>query len=293
MTQRSGVCALIPAAGYGTRQLPASRSVPKELLPVFDRPCLQYALDEAAAAGLRRICLVTMRGKTALEDYTDANPELDRYLRDRGQAELADALERLTRDLQIAYVRQPGPRGLGDAVLTARPLLGGSPFAVMLADDLVDQARPLIDELLELQAEVGGAVVALQAVPRTQARDYGMAAVERTPEGLLRVLDLVEKPAPADAPSDLAVVGRYVLPPDIFDVLAHTPPGRNGELQLTDALSTLARAGRVHGVIVQGQRFDVGTPIGLLEASLHFAWKQAQHRPALVEALRRLLEETP
>jgi UTP--glucose-1-phosphate uridylyltransferase len=282
--------AVVPAAGLGTRMLPATKATPKEMLPIVDKPAIQYVVEEAAAAGLDDVLVVTGRGKRALEDHFDRNTELEGALAAKGDLARLD-LVRASADLAaLHYVRQGVPRGLGDAVLCAAPHVGDEPFAVLLGDDLVDPADPLLDRMIRLREELGGSVVALTDVGADEIGRYGCAAVEPVRDGVVRVTDLVEKPEPRQAPSTLAVLGRYVLDPAVFDVLAKTGPGRGGEIQLTDALRTLARdpgiGGPVHAVLFTGRRYDTGDRDGYLRAVVEIACRRADVGPAFLGWLR-------
>lgn len=272
--------AVLPVAGFGTRWLPITKAVPKELLPILDRPCIEYAVVEAVAAGIERIVLVTTHGKEALTDYFDTNPELERHLEEQGKTELLAMVRGITGLADVVTVRQREARGLGLAVLSAQSAVGDEPFAVLLADDLIDSTRPAIGQLCEATPE-GMAAVALMEVPLEKVGQYGVCSGTWAREGLMFVDHMIEKPDPASAPSRQAIVGRYILPPDIFSILERTPRGRNDEVQLTDALAVLAGAGRVVGVRFEGRRFDAGSLPGWLEANLHFA----KGRPELAALL--------
>ncbi|WP_406096992.1 UTP--glucose-1-phosphate uridylyltransferase GalU [Streptomyces sp. NBC_01013] len=255
--------AVIPAAGLGTRFLPATKATPKEMLPVVDKPAIQYVVEEAAAAGLNDVLMITGRNKRPLEDHFDRNYELESALTRKGDGERLDRVQESSDLATMHYVRQGDPRGLGHAVLCAEPHVGSEPFAVLLGDDLIDPRDPLLARMVEIQEREGGSVVALMEVAPAQIHMYGCAAVEPTPENdVVRVTGLVEKPEAADAPSNLAVIGRYVLDPAVFGVLRDTEPGRGGEIQLTDALQQLAAderlGGPVHGVVFRGRRYDTG-----------------------------------
>src|ERR687897_3290936 len=261
--------AVIPVAGMGTRFLPATKAVPKELLPVVDRPALQYIVEEAARAGLPEVLMVTGRNKAAIEDYFDRHPELETALEKKGDAERLAAVHASTEVAQVHFVRQGEARGLGHAVLQAAAFVGDEPFAVLLGDDIIDARDHLLEQMLQVQAEHGGSVVALLDVGRENIDKYGAVAVEPGDhpviEGdeVVRVTGLVEKPPVDEAPSSLAIIGRYVLSPSVFDVLRETSPGRGGEIQLTDALATLVERGEpLHGVVFNGRRYDTG---GLLD----------------------------
>jgi UTP--glucose-1-phosphate uridylyltransferase len=287
--------AVIPAAGLGTRFLPATKAIPKELLPVVDKPAIQYVVEEAVAAGLRDLLLVTGRGKGALEDHFDRAPELEQALKAKGDDE---RLARIWEPAELAtvhYTRQSTPRGLGHAVLCAAQHVGDEPFAVLLGDDFIHPSDPLLRRMIEVRDRFGGSVVALMQVDSDQVSLYGCAAIEPTDtEGVVRVTDLVEKPAPADAPSNWIIIGRYVCDPAIFEVLEHTPPGRGKEIQLTDALKTLAQmpdgeGGGVRGVQFRGRRFDTGNPVDYLRTIVQFALERQDVAAEFLPWLRKYL----
>ncbi|MFB7503444.1 UTP--glucose-1-phosphate uridylyltransferase GalU [Streptomyces broussonetiae] len=264
--------AVVPAAGLGTRFLPATKATPKEMLPVVDKPAIQYVVEEAAAAGLDDILMVTGRHKRAIEDHFDNAFELEQALAARGDTVRLDAVRDPARLADIHHIRQGDPLGLGHAVLCARHHVGDQPFAVLLGDDLIDPRETLLSRMLEARERHEGSVVALMEVDPEQSHLYGCAAVEPTGEdGLVRVTGLVEKPAPGTAPSRYAVIGRYVLDPAVFDVLERTPPGRGGEIQLTDALQDLAAGGTVHGVVFDGLRYDTGDKADYLRTVVRLA----------------------
>ncbi|HSV64812.1 MAG TPA: UTP--glucose-1-phosphate uridylyltransferase [Mycobacteriales bacterium] len=286
--------AVIPAAGLGTRFLPATKAVPKELLPVVDTPAMQYIVEEAVGAGLDEVLVVTGRGKEAIADHFDRAPELEAALEKKGDLDRLAAVRGPAELANVHFVRQGYPLGLGHAVACAEPYVGNEAFAVLLGDDLIDARDPLLAEMLSVRAERGGSVVALMEVPIEQISLYGCAAVEpakpvelvdggaagvvaaagggHSGDAVVRITDLVEKPAPDQAPSTLAVIGRYVLSPRIFDALRETGPGRGGEIQLTDALRRLARAGDpVHGVVFRGRRYDTGDRLDYLRTVVRLA----------------------
>lgn len=268
--------AVIPAAGLGTRFLPATKATPKEMLPVVDKPAIQYVVEEAAAAGLNDVLMITGRNKRALEDHFDRNYELESALTRKGDDERLVRVQESSELATMHYVRQGDPKGLGHAVLCAEPHVGSEPFAVLLGDDLIDPRDPLLARMTEIQEREGGSVVALMEVAPEQIHLYGCAAVEATPEDdVVRVTGLVEKPEAGDAPSNLAVIGRYVLDPAVFGVLRDTEPGRGGEIQLTDALQQLAAdeklGGPVHGVVFRGRRYDTGDRGDYLRAIVRLA----------------------
>ena len=281
--------AVIPAAGLGTRFLPATKAVPKELLPVVDTPALEYVVAEAAGAGLTEVLVVTGRGKEAIADHFDRAPELEDALEKKGDADRLAAVRRSAGLAAMHFVRQGAPRGLGHAVLCADAFVGDEVFAVLLGDDLVDERDELLRPMLDAQAEHGGHVVALMEVPRHSISLYGCAAAEPADQaGVVRILDLVEKPAPDEAPSNLAIIGRYVLAPTIFDALRQTPPGRGGEIQLTDALRRVAGAGEpVHGVVFRGRRYDTGDRADYLRTVVRLACE----RPDIGTEFRQWLED--
>ncbi|WP_190138296.1 UTP--glucose-1-phosphate uridylyltransferase GalU [Streptomyces longispororuber] len=288
--------AVIPAAGLGTRFLPATKATPKEMLPVVDKPAIQYVVEEAVAAGLNDVLMVTGRNKRPLEDHFDRNYELESALEKKGdESRLARVRE--SSDLAtMHYVRQGDPRGLGHAVLCAAPHVGREPFAVLLGDDLIDPRDPLLSRMVDVQEQRGGSVIALMEVAPEQIHLYGCAAVEATDDGdVVKVTDLVEKPERADAPSNYAIIGRYVLDPHIFDVLRTTEPGRGGEIQLTDALQQLAAdekvAGPVHGVVFQGRRYDTGDRGDYLRAIVRLACEREDLGPDFKAWLRSYVTE--
>jgi UTP--glucose-1-phosphate uridylyltransferase len=287
--QRRPTKAVIPAAGLGTRFLPATKAVPKELLPVVDVPALEYIVAEAAGVGLTDILVITSRGKEAIADHFDRSPELEAALEKKGDAERLASVRRSAELATLHFVRQGNPRGLGHAVLCADAFVGDEVFAVLLGDDLVDERDELLQPMLEAQAEHGGCVVALMEVPRHSVSLYGCVAAEPTDrEGVVKVTDLVEKPAPEDAPSNLAIIGRYVLAPGIFDTLRETPPGSGGEIQITDAMRTQAAAGEpMHGVVFRGRRYDTGDKADYLKAVVRLACE----RPDLGPEFRQWLED--
>lgn len=285
--------AVIPAAGLGTRFLPATKATPKEMLPVVDRPAIQYVVEEAASAGFEDILLVTGRNKRALEDHFDRAYELEQALAQRADTRRLEEIRRSDELAHMHYVRQGDPRGLGHAVLQAADHVGNEPFAVLLGDDLIDERDHLLSRMMEVREQRGGSVIALMRMPREVLPMYGVADVEPTDEpDVMRVRDLVEKPPLEQAPSDYAVIGRYVLDPEVFRVLEVTPPGRGGEIQLTDALRVLAalpaeQGGGVHGIVFEGRRYDTGDKLGWLQATIRLAVR----RPDLGEGLRAWLEE--
>ncbi|MCX0244383.1 UTP--glucose-1-phosphate uridylyltransferase GalU [Streptomyces drozdowiczii] len=288
--------AVIPAAGLGTRFLPATKATPKEMLPVVDKPAIQYVVEEAVAAGLHDVLMVTGRNKRPLEDHFDRNYELEGALTRKGDADRLRKVRESTDLATMHYVRQGDPRGLGHAVLCAAPHVGDEPFAVLLGDDLIDPRDPLLTRMTEIQEREGGSVVALMEVPPAMIHQYGCAAVEPTAEAdVVRVTGLVEKPEPADAPSNLAIIGRYVLDPAVFEILRRTEPGRGNEIQLTDALQLLAEdekaGGPVHGVVFKGRRYDTGDRSDYLRAIVRLACERDDLGPEFRSWLRRYVTE--
>ena len=268
--------AVIPAAGLGTRFLPATKAMPKEMLPVVDRPAIQYVVEEAVNAGLHDVLMITGRNKSALENHFDKVGELEAILRGKGDLEKLEKVRYSTDLADVHYVRQGDPKGLGHAVLRARMHVGDEPFAVLLGDDIIDSRDVLLTRMLDVQAARDTSVVALLEVDPAQTAMYGIATVEPTDEDdVVRITGMVEKPSPDEAPSNLAVIGRYVLRPEIFGILESTPPGKGGEIQLTDALQELATGpaelGGVHGVVFRGRRYDTGDRLDYLKAIVQLA----------------------
>ncbi|MGY1636685.1 UTP--glucose-1-phosphate uridylyltransferase GalU [Geodermatophilus sp. SYSU D00742] len=286
--------AVIPVAGMGTRFLPATKAVPKELLPVVDRPALQYIVEEAARAGLAEVLMVTGRNKAAIEDFFDRHPELETALEKKGDAGRLAAVQESTDVAQVHFVRQGEARGLGHAVLQAAAFVGDEPFAVLLGDDLIDARDHLLEQMLRVQAEHGGSVVALLDVGRENIDKYGAVAVEPGGTDVVTITGLVEKPPVDEAPSSLAIIGRYVLAPEVFGVLRETPPGRGGEIQLTDALATLvARGEPVHGVVFDGRRYDTGDRLDYLKAVIQLATERDDLGPPLRAWLTEFVADLP
>jgi len=278
--------AVFPAAGLGTRFLPATKAQPKEMLPLVDKPMIQYVVEEAVASGLTEIIIVTGRGKRAIEDHFDAAFELEYYLQDRGKLEELAEIKTISELASVSYVRQREPLGLGHAILCARPLVGEEPFGVFLGDDLIVAPNPCMRQLLGVFERYGGPVVAVERVPRDQISRYGVIRPKPLEGKVYEVLDLVEKPAAHEAPSDLAIIGRYVLTPDLFPVLAETRPDARGEIQVTDALRALRRTRALYAVEFEGKRYDTGDKLGFLKATVEFALA----RPDLAEPFRAYLK---
>lgn len=269
--------AVFPAAGLGTRFLPATKAQPKEMLPLVDKPIIQYGVEEAVASGVSNIILVTGRGKNAIEDHFDVSVELETFLEARGKQEQLDQVRKISNMINFAYVRQGEPLGLGHAVLVARELVGNEPFAVILGDDVIDADPPAIKQVIDVFARVNGPVLAVERVPWDDISSYGVIAPDTTAslgDGIYRVKDLVEKPPRNEAPSDLAIIGRYVLTPDIFPALSATKSDRTGEIQLTNGLRELLKSRPIYACEVKGVRHDTGNKLGFLKAVVYFALRR-------------------
>jgi len=280
--------AVFPVAGKGTRFLPATKASPKEMLPIVDKPLIQYAVEEAIAAGATNLVFITGRHKRAIEDHFDVDPELELLLESKNKTDLLEMVRNtVPPHVNCIYVRQGEPLGLGHAVLCARPVVGDRPFFVHLADDLIDAPQACLGQMAAIFAERGGSVLGVEEVPADQTGQYGIIDGEPAEAGLRRLRGIVEKPAPEDAPSNLAVVGRYILTPRIFDLLEETQAGAGGEIQLTDAIARLLDEEPVYGHAFEGRRFDCGSKLGYLEATVHYGLKH----PELGEAFRRRLAQ--
>ncbi len=283
--------AVFPAAGLGTRFLPATKAQPKEMLPLVDKPIIQYGVEEAVASGVDNILLVTGRGKNAIEDHFDVSVELEAFLEARGKREQLEEVRKISNMINFAYVRQGEPLGLGHAVLVTRHLVGDEPFAVILGDDVIDADPPATRQLIDVFEKVDGPVVAVERVPRDEISSYGVIAPDTTVdlgEGIYRVMDLVEKPPKHEAPSDLAIIGRYILTPDIFPALAATNRDRTGEIQLTNGLRELLKSRPIYACEVKGVRHDTGNKLGFLKAVVYFALR----RPDLADKFSAYLRST-
>jgi UTP--glucose-1-phosphate uridylyltransferase len=271
--------AVLPVAGLGTRFLPATKAQPKEMLPIVDKPLVQYAVEEVAASGIPMVIFVTGRGKNAIENHFDVSFELEQELAGRGKEDLRRQMHSISRLLQMAYVRQKYPRGLGDAILITRDLVGDEPFAVLLSDDVIESQIPCLKQMIAVHERYGTSVVAIQRVERKAVSSYGIIRGELVPDKemdgrIYRIEDMVEKPEPAKAPSNLAIIGRYILTPAIFKELATTQPGAGHEIQLTDALKRLLRKEPIHGYLFEGKRYDAGDKLGFLKATVEMALKR-------------------
>jgi UTP--glucose-1-phosphate uridylyltransferase len=283
--------AVLPVAGLGTRVLPASKVIPKEMLPLVDKPTLQYIVEEAVAAGIEEVIFVTSRSKRSIEDHFDAFPELEAVLERKGKRKELEELRELQAMAVYTSVRQPEPLGLGHAVLCAKELVGDEPFVVMLGDILIPPETPCLPELIEVYEQYQASVLSLVPLPPEIIPTYGIASIEELRSNVVKIPHVVEKPSLEEAPSNLGVYGRYVLTPDIFELLEQTPPGSGGEIQVTDAIEMQAKAGRCYGVKFTGTRYDTGTPLGLLTTSIAFALKRPDIAPGLREYMRKTLSE--
>ena len=281
--------AVFPAAGLGTRFLPATKAQPKEMLVLVDKPVIQYGVEEAVQSGVSNIVIVTGRGKNAIEDHFDVAYELESFLEQRGKKDQLDEIRKITQGINVSYVRQGEPRGLGHAVLMARPLVGEEPFAVILGDDVIDATPPALQQMIEVFQRVDGPVLAVERVPEEDVSSYGIVAIDESVDpgrGVYRIKDLVEKPQREDAPSNLAIIGRYILTPDIFASLEATASDRTGEIQLTNGLRRLLRERPLYACEINGVRHDTGNKLGFLKALVYFAL----HRPELEGPFRKYLE---
>ncbi len=283
--------AVFPAAGLGTRFLPATKAQPKEMLPLVDKPIIQYGVEEAVAAGCDQIILVTGRGKSAIEDHFDVSYELETMLEQKGKLDLLKIVRQISDMIYVSYVRQKEALGLGHAVLTARELVGNEPFAVLLADDVIDAKVPVLKQLMEVFNERQCSVIATMAIDGPAISSYGVIKgkeVEGSGGRLFEILDLVEKPKVEDAPSNLAVIGRYILTPAIFEMLSNVKPGAGGELQLTDGLRALLKREKIYAYVYEGRRHDTGDKLGFLKATVEFALKREDLGGAFREYLKGL-----
>jgi UTP--glucose-1-phosphate uridylyltransferase len=278
--------AVFPAAGLGTRFLPATKAQPKEMLPLVDKPIIQYGVEEAVASGVDNIILVTGRGKNAIEDHFDVSVELETFLEARKKTDLLAEIRKISNLINFSYVRQGEPLGLGHAVLVTKALIGDEPFAVILGDDVIDANPPALKQMIEVFNDVQGPVLAIERVPRQDVSAYGIIDGEEIKPGVYRIRDLVEKPPREEAPSDLAIIGRYILTPDIFPALEATVSDRTGEIQLTNGLRRLLKDRPIYGCRIDGVRHDTGNKLGFLKAVVYFALRRPDLADAFVEYLR-------
>ncbi|MCW0953654.1 UTP--glucose-1-phosphate uridylyltransferase GalU [Weissella ceti] len=280
--------AIIPAAGLGTRFLPATKALAKEMLPIVDKPTIQFIIEEALESGIEEIVIVDGKSKRSIEDHFDSNPELENNLREKGKMEMLKMVEETT-DINLYFIRQSHPQGLGDAVLTAKAFIGDEPFVVLLGDDIMQDEVPLTKQLIERYEQTGESTLAVMEVPHEQVSEYGVINPEEQVEtGLHRVSNFVEKPKPEDAPSDLAIIGRYLLTPEIFEELERTEPGKGNEIQLTDAIDALNKRQHVYAHEFKGKRYDVGSKIGFLTTNIEFGLNHSQTGDALKTYIKDL-----
>ena len=280
--------AVIVAGGWGTRFLPVTKSIPKEMLPLLDRPMIHHAVAEAVSSGIRQVVMITAKGKQAIADYFADNPELESFLKQKGKEGLYESVRRLSQLADISYVQQEERLGLGHAILMAKDAVGDEPFAVILPDDIIDSRVPALRQLIAVFEQYNSSVLAVERIVRQDTIKYGVIEPKPVSAGISQVLDLVEKPAPADAPSDLGIVGRYILTPQIFKAIEATAPGEGGEIQITDALKLLLKQQAIYALEFDGIRHDTGTPLGWLKAQLAFTLKDPRLGPELKEYLRRI-----
>ena len=289
--------AVLPAAGFGTRFLPATKAVPKELLPIVDKPTIQYIMEEVVHAGIEEVILITGREKGSIEDHFDTSAELENHLRKKGRQDLLKIVQEVSEMVTLVSVRQKEPLGLGHAVLCAKKAVGDEPFAVLLGDDLIDASVPCIRQMIDIYEELsrglnssapGPALIAIQKVPRTEAHLYGIIKGRKIKDRVYRIEDMVEKPEKGTAPSNLAIIGRYILPPEIFEILERVRPDRKGEIQLTNGLRELNKRAPVYGYEFFGDRYDAGDKLGYLEANIAFALKHPELGPKLKRYLKTL-----
>jgi len=266
--------AVIPAAGLGTRFLPATKASPKEMLPIVDKPMIQYAVEEAEKCGIKEFIMITGKSKRAIEDHFDSAWELEENLKKKGKQAMLDEIQRLAH-LQFAYIRQRAPLGLGHAILCSKPYVDNEAFAVLLSDDIIDPDSDLLGEMLRFYEEYQATILALQRVPEAEVHRYGIISGREVSKNLFKITDMVEKPKPSSAPSDIAIIGRYILTPDIFRCIEATPRGKGGELQLTDAIKILLKKKPVYGYLFEGKRYDAGDKVGYLKATVELALKNS------------------
>lgn len=278
--------AIIPAAGLGTRFLPATKAQPKEMLPIVDKPAIQFIVEEAIAAGIEEILVITGRNKRSIEDHFDRSIELELQLKAQGKYELLGLIEDISK-VTVHFIRQKEAKGLGHAVLCARQFVGEEPFAVMLGDDIVDSSVPCLKQLIDVYEDCGGSVLGVQNVPKDKVSSYGIVDPRPIKENIWQAAGLIEKPSAAEAPSQLAVLGRYILMPEIFALLEHTAPGRGNEIQLTDAICRLAKMEKVYAYCFSGRRYDIGDKQGYLEATVEYALKSPELRDRFLSYLSR------
>ena len=278
--------AVIPAAGLGTRFLPATKAQPKEMLPIVDKPTLQYIIEEAVASGIEEILIITGRNKKSIEDHFDKSVELELELENKGKTELLEIVQNISNMINIHYIRQKEPRGLGDAIYCARHFIGDEPFAVMLGDDIVDNKVPCLKQLMDAYDEYRTTILGVQKVAKEDTNKYGIIDAKFIEDRVYKVKDLVEKPDSDKAPSNIAILGRYIITPEIFDILSDLPPGKGDEIQLTDALKELSKKEAMYAYDFEGRRYDVGDKLGFLEATVDFALKRDELKDGFLDYLK-------
>ncbi len=283
--------AVIPAAGLGTRFLPATKAQPKEMLPIVDKPTLQYIIEEAVASGIEEILIITGRNKKSIEDHFDKSVELELELEHKGKIELLEIVQNISNMINIHYIRQKEPKGLGDAVYCARHFIGDEPFAVMLGDDIVDNNEPCLKQLMDAYDEYRTTILGVQKVAKEDTNKYGIIDAKFIEDRVYKVKDLVEKPDADKAPSNLAILGRYIITPEIFDILSDLPPGKGDEIQLTDALKELSKKEAMYAYDFEGKRYDVGDKLGFLEATVDFALKREELKDGFLDYLRKVCKK--
>ena len=284
--------AVIPAAGLGTRFLPATKAQPKEMLPIVDKPTLQYIIEEAVASGIEEILIITGKNKKSIEDHFDKSVELELELEQKGKTELLEIVRDISQMVNIYYIRQKEPKGLGDAIYCARSFIGDEPFAVLLGDDIVDASTPCLKQMIDAYDEYKTTVLGVQEVARENVDKYGILDVKHIEDRVYKVKDLVEKPELDKAPSNIAILGRYIITPEIFDILEDLPAGKGGEVQLTDALKRLSKKEAMYAYNFEGKRYDVGDKLGFLEATVDFALKKPELKDSFMDYLKKVCKET-
>lgn len=280
--------AVFPAAGLGTRFLPATKASPKEMLALVDKPLIQYVVEEAVSSGIEEVVLITGRGKRAIEDHFDVAFELEEDLKSKGKHKLLSEIQRIADLVTFCYIRQKKALGLGHAVLTAKRVVGNEPFAVLLGDDIIDSRVPVLRQMMDVHKKYPATILAIQEVPRSETQQYGIVDAKKVEDGVYLVNDLVEKPSPAAAPSRMAIIGRYILTPEIFTALEQTKPGRGGEIQLTDGLKLLMEKEPIYAYKFQGVRYDAGDKLGFLKATVEFGLKNKEFGQQFMTYLRTL-----
>ncbi|CEP97201.1 UTP--glucose-1-phosphate uridylyltransferase [[Clostridium] sordellii] len=283
--------AIIPAAGLGTRFLPATKSQPKEMLPIVDKPTLQYIIEEAIESGIEEILVVTGRNKKSIEDHFDRSVELELELEQKGKTEMLEMVRNISNMVDIHFIRQKEPKGLGHAIYCAKSFVGDEPFAVLLGDDIVDNSTPCLKQLIDAYDEYKTSILGVQQVSKEDTDKYGILDVKHIEDRVYKVKDMIEKPNVKDAPSNIAILGRYIITPSIFDILENQQPGKGGEIQLTDALKTLGSQEAIYAYNFEGRRYDVGDKLGFLEATIDFALKRPELRKGLIEYIKNKVGE--